>query len=57
MLRLASFAKFTEEPEVTQTFYEGPEAGLSFLTTGKGMNKFKNGSGISLLLEECDSMI
>ena len=57
MLRLASFAKFTEEPEVTQTFYEGPEAGLAFLTTGKGMNKFENGGGISLLLEECDSMI
>jgi len=31
--------------------------GLAFLTTGKGMNKFETGSGISLVLEEYDPMI
>ena len=58
MLGLARFTKFTEESGVIQAFDSTRGLkGLAFLTTRKGMNKFENGSGISLVLEECDSII
>ena len=57
MLGLARFAKFTEKRGVIQAFYEGPEGTGIFNHWERDMNKFENGSGISLVLERCDLMI